>query len=690
MRRPPDGFTPPNARAISARLSSGRHFPQQPPGPPPSLLPYRSLSRAAVDVGNSSFRSVVSAEDGGEAATDDDGFLSAGEMSDARSSKGGGEAGSHNRYGIPSSPSPLNLFSQQSSNSGTSDVSTLRKQLERANALIVSLQERLDDAEAEFSDIDCLELRLDRLRESATANSCEGATLSPLSPSSAFGATRPEHLPEVELELSPQRAPEHTTSEVELLVLLTSQTSSNETRSAQEAMLRLFEALRLIYTHIDGSEAENLDQRAALWEVSQRRAIYPQAFSRNTVTGLIQFLGDWPTIERHNETNAELHGLDELFAGLPRQGGTTAAARGGRGGDLVASLRADTVAANAEAIAEVDNEDMSPAGEKLLSLPFVLADTQAFAFAKAVIQNAPLKPKGLAIKGPTALEKRVTNDPSVVYKYSFETRDSPISLSASPKAGSRMLRLGTATRGGSAASGPRRPPPGPPPPAAEEALESRSMAIWGKFFENASRGHDYGPPTELELVGPGAATALAQAVSAGDSASVERLLLSGASAASMAVLPDSSLGAYPLVAIHEGGGVKVSVGSCAGMRFTPLHVAVALGDMSMLSQLAYALDSQVSSSGGEADETIDALDEQGATPLLIAGCCALAAATAGSGDRGHNACIEFLLGSAAVVRGTPTVTGVKLVHIVDELGRLASTGNTDAHTTHALFTEYLQ
>ena len=83
-------------------------------------------------------------------------------------------------------------------------------------------------------------------------------------------------------------------------------------------------------------------------------------------------------------------------------------------------------------------------------------------------------------------------------------------------------------------------------------------------------------------------------------------------------MPDGALAAYPLLAL-EGGRAAVSLGSAAGLRFTSLHVAAAMGDAPLLALLAESLGG-----GGGDDGGLDAPDEQGASALLIAAACALA------------------------------------------------------------------
>lgn len=682
---PPISRTAPMARTVPPGGGSYGHQPQPPP--PPSPPPPRPISRASMsDVGNSSFRS---AEDNNGGTTDDDGFLSAGEMSDARSV-------------IAASPQNTRGAGGRAYND---TVASLRIQLDKANERAAELQERLDEALIELNDVTRLEARLEKLRmesvESTPAASDNvqqtllsspmtdsGASLSPLSTFSDAKATLS----------SPQK---------ELLVLLTSQTSSNDTRIAQESILRLFEAVKLIYNPIDCSELENAELRASCWALSGKRATYPQVFSRDVSTGSLSFLGDWPAIEALNESNAELGGLDTLLHGFPRQRPLTDV-------DPTASLRTDTIAANV--ITEVDNEEMTPAGDSLpldFAQTLQVKETPGFVFARP---NAPAPPassfkaKGLSLADAGGASVKVnasnaaTKDTAALYRYSFESTAND----AAPN-----LRAGTGTSAGavgvSTPQPPRQPPPsqgrsnvsaalasGPlepvppssaPPPA---ALEARSMAIWGRFFEAAARratgSHAVG---ELEVSGSSAPIALAQAVAHRNSGSIERLLLSGASAAAKASLPDSTIQAYPLIALLNGVAT-VTIGPVAGLRLTPLHIAAALGDVSILSQLVDGLDNETT----DTEANIDARDEQGASPLMIAASCALAAFEFEGGEdaKGHNDCISFLLGSAAAVRGIETVTGVALQHIVQAIREVASrssSGAANALETLDIFRDYL-
>jgi hypothetical protein len=115
-----------------------------------------------------------------------------------------------------------------------------------------------------------------------------------------------------------------------------------------------------------------------------------------------------------------------------------------------------------------------------------------------------------------------------------------------------------------------------------------------------------------------------------------------------------------------------------------------LGDVSILSQLVDGLDNETT----DTEANIDAGDEQGASPLMIAASCALAAFEFEGGEdaKGHNDCISFLLGSAAAVRGIETVTGVALQHIVQAIREVASgsdRGSANARETLDIFSEYM-
>lgn len=82
---------------------------------------------------------------------------------------------------------------------------------------------------------------------------------------------------------------------------------------------------------IDGANESNKDIRNKLWEISHKRAIYPQLFvrpavggsvndhSHTTITSNWKFLGDWSMITELNEDNSTTKALDNLLNDLVRK-----------------------------------------------------------------------------------------------------------------------------------------------------------------------------------------------------------------------------------------------------------------------------------------------------------------------------------------------------------------------------------
>jgi len=77
---------------------------------------------------------------------------------------------------------------------------------------------------------------------------------------------------------------------------------------------------KITYELIDGANAQNRDARAALWEVSGKRAIYPQLFAKHAESGVHDFIGDWAAIFELVESNEVTHGLDAALASLATSG----------------------------------------------------------------------------------------------------------------------------------------------------------------------------------------------------------------------------------------------------------------------------------------------------------------------------------------------------------------------------------
>lgn len=89
-------------------------------------------------------------------------------------------------------------------------------------------------------------------------------------------------------------------------------------KSAQESLIQLLDARRVVYTSIDCTLPENRELRASGWAISGLRAVYPQVFTRDA-SGTLAFVGDWDTINSLNESNDDLHGLDAALNGVERK-----------------------------------------------------------------------------------------------------------------------------------------------------------------------------------------------------------------------------------------------------------------------------------------------------------------------------------------------------------------------------------
>lgn len=101
---------------------------------------------------------------------------------------------------------------------------------------------------------------------------------------------------------------------------------------------------------IDGANAKNKDIRSKLWDVSKKRAVYPQLFVRRERGGgsagaasgspstvgqppvsvpadssispndPFEFIGDWEMVRDMNERNDKSRELDQAFEGVVREG----------------------------------------------------------------------------------------------------------------------------------------------------------------------------------------------------------------------------------------------------------------------------------------------------------------------------------------------------------------------------------
>jgi len=95
----------------------------------------------------------------------------------------------------------------------------------------------------------------------------------------------------------------------------------------------LCEIIQFIAKHIapesiDGAADANKDIRNKLWDISHKRAVYPQLFVRPASEGTAssssdvthwKFLGDWTSIKELNEDNDSSKALDNLLNDIVRK-----------------------------------------------------------------------------------------------------------------------------------------------------------------------------------------------------------------------------------------------------------------------------------------------------------------------------------------------------------------------------------
>ncbi len=107
---------------------------------------------------------------------------------------------------------------------------------------------------------------------------------------------------------------------MEALVLMSSTPKDSKTESLQRMMAHQLEANKVVFTEIDGANAENKDIRSKLLGLpGAKRAVYPQLFTKDPATGDYAYVADPQEWEKLVENNDYDHKLDELLKTLARR-----------------------------------------------------------------------------------------------------------------------------------------------------------------------------------------------------------------------------------------------------------------------------------------------------------------------------------------------------------------------------------
>ena len=96
-----------------------------------------------------------------------------------------------------------------------------------------------------------------------------------------------------------------------LLVLISQQSLDRNVKSNQDLACCILDALKIPYTLLDGADPQNHTTRNHLFQISGRRAQYPQFF---IIGPEMQFLGDWEAFQSLHETGDLSRHIQQLCA----------------------------------------------------------------------------------------------------------------------------------------------------------------------------------------------------------------------------------------------------------------------------------------------------------------------------------------------------------------------------------------
>lgn len=108
-------------------------------------------------------------------------------------------------------------------------------------------------------------------------------------------------------------------STLQAVLLITSMPKDLATEGLQRKVQDVLSSKGVLVSTVDGAVAQNKDERSAMFELSGKRAVYPQLFKQNVADGSRTFVADGEGFMHMLELNDHDHAFDALLAELVKK-----------------------------------------------------------------------------------------------------------------------------------------------------------------------------------------------------------------------------------------------------------------------------------------------------------------------------------------------------------------------------------